>query len=359
MSKDSPTLIDRIIRASFKNSRADVADLAAARPALLAAKRFVLDDSMSSYLAHLCHAPWQVKTEVKRRQITEHTRYTARIPYPKTWIEYSPAAYHAEAKGTFNAAYLPVKDDEAGNKSVPCIGWLLEQHPQVESAIRLTAFCDIAEPVIMPYGMAWTTDDSPIPWQPMKVQLPMMQVAETGEIRPFPAAHLLTGIGGYDTPFIQIVKPGYLNYQYTDKQVGGVMLEFMGELRRAFALLSTINDIPVTVKQVMPSKGYVARGQYRKFLSHSVITLSVPHAEIRKHVKRVLGLLRRRAHEVRGHYREDWRNPPSKSCEHVWVPGVHQQVSCVNCNGRKLWIPHHERGDASLGFVTHGYKLTH
>jgi hypothetical protein len=45
---------------------------------------------------------------------------------------------------------------------------------------------------------------------------------------------------------------------------------------------------------------------------------------------------RRRAHQVRGHWRRDWRH-----------------------EGQRIWIKEHQRGDASLGFVTHDYHVEH
>jgi hypothetical protein len=45
--------------------------------------------------------------------------------------------------------------------------------------------------------------------------------------------------------------------------------------RTLWALLTTINDLPVTIENIEPSKGYVARGRYKKFLQHSVVHLTV------------------------------------------------------------------------------------
>jgi hypothetical protein len=39
-------------------------------------------------------------------------------------------------------------------------------------------------------------------------------------------------------------------------------------------LLATINDLPVSTNVVTPSKGFVAKGNYRRFLTHSVVTLA-------------------------------------------------------------------------------------
>jgi hypothetical protein len=52
----------------------------------------------------------------------------------------------------------------------------------------------------------------------------------------------------------------------------------------------------------------------------------------------VLAGIRRRAHQVRGHWRDDWRLPKGN---------------------KTLWIAEHQRGDASLGLVIHDYEITH
>ena len=75
-----------------------------------------------------------------------------------------------------------------------------------------------------------------------------------------------------------------------------------GRLRYIWSFLSTINKIPLSgMSEVKPSHGFVARGSYRKFLSHSVIHLNVPQkADPKVMARKVLGdILRRRAHQVR------------------------------------------------------------
>ena len=50
--------------------------------------------------------------------------------------------------------------------------------------------------------------------------------------------------------------------------------------------------------------------------------------------RKAVTMMRRRAHQVRGHWRDDWRHP-----------------------GQKIWVKEHQRGDASLGFVLHDYTV--
>jgi len=123
--------------------------------------------------------------------------------------------------------------------------------------------------------------------------------------------------------------------------------------RDLWILLATINDLPVTIEHIEPNKGYVARGSYKKFLAHSIVHLTVPETRWHKLVTKTAATLRRRAHQVRGHWRNDWHKPLSKLCEHEFDA----QMICRRCHGHKIWIAEHQRGDASLGFVTHDYKL--
>ena len=34
-------------------------------------------------------------------------------------------------------------------------------------------------------------------------------------------------------------------------------------------------------------------------------------------------------------------------------------IQCTACHGRQIYIHKHERGDATLGYVTHDYLLKH
>ena len=124
-------------------------------------------------------------------------------------------------------------------------------------------------------------------------------------------------------------------------------------LATLWGLLATLNDLPVTIENVIPSRGYVARGSYKKFLEHSTVSLTVPETKWRTLAARTAALTRRRAHQVRGFWRADWRRPLSASCEHEFDDAM----VCRRCGGHKIWIHEHQRGNASLGFVVHDYEV--
>jgi hypothetical protein len=121
-----------------------------------------------------------------------------------------------------------------------------------------------------------------------------------------------------------------------------------------------MNDTPEIVgHDVRPDKGYIARGRYRKFVTHTVLTMTLPKTRFKRRAQQAIAIARRRAHEVIGHFRIDWRNPPAKDCEHSWEPGPGKTVVCRHCQGRKMYIPKHQRGDAGLGIVVHNFVVTH
>jgi hypothetical protein len=91
-----------------------------------------------------------------------------------------------------------------------------------------------------------------------------------------------------------------------------LVVETTGILRYLFALLSTLNDVPTIKTQVRPSKGFVARGQYRKFVEHTMVRLNVPQrVDYTRLAKRCVAMARRRAHQVRGHWRV---HPAENAC---------------------------------------------
>jgi hypothetical protein len=155
----------------------------------------------------------------------------------------------------------------------------------------------------------------------------------------FDYAAVATGISSYRSAQVDFIPTpaGNLALDLATelKSEFNIFHEVAGDLRYLWALLATINDLPVTFTDVRASKGYVARGRYRKFSDHRVINLKVPAARYRRIAARAIAVSRRRAHEVRGHWRRDYRH-----------------------EGQRLWIREHTRGDASLGWVRHDYTVT-
>lgn len=351
-TKKGPTLADMVIRTMYaarsKDSNYFLDHVARAR-------KFVLDESMSRMMADLGWAAYKGTSIPQRVQRMDDIRRLARLPHPLTWVEWDERALARRARAEYGSDLDPTK--------TPILsGGLFEQHPQVDTAFKYTSFGlgqnfpsegEVGEtPVIgmTPFAIMWRTDDGPLPWNVDAT------AADMASRRRMPLATMMTGILDYDGPIS--IAAGPYGEHVPATRMRQLFAEQFGMMRYILGLLATINDLPVKIETVRPSKGFVARGRYRKFMEHSVITLTVPETRYRVLARKVASNLRRRAHQVRGHWREHWRNPLTPTCEHRFENASPTLLRCSKCKGEKMWIPEHQRGDASIGFVTHDYKVT-
>ena len=354
-------LADLLLRETYRPhtllARMTPRPMADDRAALIRARRFVLDDAMAAFMADLSQVPFQV-AGVRRPEVLDTIRHGARLPHAATWIEFSGRAFRARllevAEDLHDATGAPLE----GPESVPPRwGWLLEEHPQVPQAVSLTEVVDMNDGTIMmlPFHFVWQTTDAPLPW---------LADSQSGEF-----AH---GIIGYHCPQIGVIYdcPTPPQRRVTvrhdgapDYQGDQLVVEMGGIVRYAMCLLATLNDVPAVVTEVRQDRGFVARGTYRKYLDHATIRLVVPaRANPRRLAKKLIALARRRAHQVRGHWRLYQRGPgePCPNHAHSWGPaGASGRAQCQRCSAWRTWITEHQRGDASLGFVTHDYTVLH
>ena len=350
--KNAPTLIDGLLGETFKSYYRQMDRDGWMRTRLLEARRFVLDEKMSAFMADLSYAALpKVRNPKRDHEIINGIRTLARLPHKVTWIEYDMRARIKRAKEAYdvslNADTCPAKG-----------GWLFVQHPVLETAflaVECLSHCldgdfddlDLGRPLIAkPSGhfinWVWTTDDVPLP-QEYRCGPNFLRPIEQQLGRPVEA--FMTGIESYTSKSVGLIAAPYTLHSNLWDQVekdprimANYISQSASDMRYAWSLLAAINDTPVIAETVRPSKGYVARGRYHKFLEHTTIKLNIPgKLDLRTLAKRVSRLSRRRAHEVRGHWRINWRDR----------------------TGEKLWIPEYQRGDASLGFVTHNYAVTH
>lgn len=331
--KENPTLADAVIRESLRPHN----KLIPKRLGKLVAqaRKFVLDTEASRFLSDLAHASYIGKRDGSK-DIIEQVRQLARIPHSITWIEYDhrafryrteeayPSVQHYETERTEKGLVAKPSDSKAVPDDISKqIGWLLEEFGETLFVVTFFAEGSDGSVVTMPHSIAWTTDSSVPPIQHSTI------TAGASD------SYLATGIHGYDIPNVVIgtVPEINLGRDITTRMV----VEMLGELRFVWALLAAINDIPIGLKHVSPTKGFVARGRYRKFVEHSVISILIPKGrDPQKIARKVVELSRRRAHMVRGHWRRDYRH-----------------------EGNRIWVKEHQRGDASLGFVTHDYQIKH
>jgi hypothetical protein len=332
---DALTLADLALRETYRTRHPRV--LPEYRTMLASARRFVLDADMSAFFAHLSTANfYKQKLSIFLRSFNT-TRLLARLPHSLTWIEYEVEPYEGVLKNHYG---ITRRDPIDPNKDYPTkIGWLIRQHPTLETAFRLTMILAVAGRARMvPFDLAWTVTDDPVPW-PCVASMSAQQAATCalGLVTEYDAETEVTTFFAPDSYLCVSVLPNEITDRYAGKDINNDAVNHCSELRKVITLLAAINDIPVGIKKVVPSHGFFAKGRYRSFLDHHVITLTLPKGrDPQKAARQIIAISRRRAHQVRGHWRRDWRH-----------------------EGCRIWIKEHQRGDASLGFVTHDYRVEH
>jgi hypothetical protein len=350
MSKP-PTLIDMLYQSSFrKQPLLSMVHVEAWRSLLKTARRFVIDDPMSSFMGELATRAFvRPNMSVQARNKTiEHLRMSARLPASVTWIEYNLRICQQHSLALMNRK--PALEDVPTRE-----GWLLQRHPHIETAfIAHIALHDDKvdgdgyDTWAFPVALAWTVDmDTVLPWR----RVPFDEHINT-------ASEVATGITGYRSDRMSFVFSPLVHTPKFDGAMTNLLAEWAGVQRRMWALLATINDLPVIMKDVRQAKGFVARGAYRKFLDHKTVTLTVPMTLYRKTARNALALAHRRGGPVREHWRRDWRRPLSAFCDHQF-DADEKHMFCKICDGRRIWVIEHVRGSTAVGFVTHDFVVTH
>lgn len=372
MVMSDSTLADDLIREwSSKKYRTRV-DLQGWVPRQVAlARKFSLDDEMSAFMADLAYASMPSLHSPRRvAQWLDGLRVMSRLPHDLTWIEYDMKKRAARSRDAYNAQLasytgpqrcgwlirrLVDNEVDIGDgvirtregewfEAVPCSSQSMSSDDWVTGRLL-----DI--PNAGPFGYVWTTGADPLP------------NVEWLEKSDYIISRALTGIDSYRSAHVTLTKAAFVVSNPAMMKVVDEMKprryleEQAGDLRYLWALLATINDLPILRTQIKPDRGHMVRGSYKRFSEHTMITLRVPgRASLSAVARRALRASRRRAHQVRGHWRVDWRAAPAALCEHVWV-SEDGQVRCRECKGRKTWIHEHQRGDASVGFVLHDYAV--
>jgi hypothetical protein len=367
------TLIDTFYQASFLDDPGSGwINPKLMRNKLREARRYVLDEGMSRFLADLATASFTNKANAAVcASLCDQMRISARLPHRLMWVEYNLKeqikrlneirAMQVERavplvfdKNTWNQPFI---DPEQVPQTE---GWLLEQHPGIETAFRLHLFNGADKEQLdgytyytFPLCYAWTVDDNPLPWrtvidpQPREIGALMRAASET-----------YTGVLGYLTDKVGIVKTELLKPadKYPEDALQLLIQDWTGIMRRVWAFLATMTDIPTLRREVKASKGFMGKREYHKFLDHNVLTLHVPSKLTTiKLARNLVAKARRKAHNVSGHWRLDWHHPGSPNCHHEWG----EDKICKLCGAHRMWIHEHVRGDATLGFVSHDYNVTH
>ena len=351
MSKPT-TLIDTLYRVAHSKERVlGWTNNAVWKDMLRKAKRFVLDDKMSTFLGELGTQAFvrEKLSAANKHRAADHLRIGARLPSAVTWIEYNLRKCQARSNELLgreiNLEEMPERE-----------GWLLMKHPTIETAFQ--AIIVSHDPSIdhgdgfdtwtFPIALGWTADSDTLPpWKPIQFDSASNAPSE-----------ISTGLLGYRTDKCGFFFHDMITTPNQPKQLSQLLREWSGVQRRMWAFLATLNDLPVEIGEVRASRGFMGGGQYRKFLDHKTLTINLPAKQHTKIIRNALAIAHRRGGPVREHWRQDWRRPLSVLCDHEWGADEKHRF-CLHCKGRHIWVNEHVRGDTSKGFVLHDFVVTH
>jgi hypothetical protein len=136
--------------------------------------------------------------------------------------------------------------------------------------------------------------------------------------------------------------------------------EGRGDLRFICTALAMLNHVPTTFKHREAKGSYKHRLRNIPYLSNSTISIHAGRARtvtvVDNAFKNALGALHRKAHPVRGHWR-DVEYGKAVRCAHEPIERDGNYCLCGRCGHLLRWIDHYTTGDASEGFVIHDYEV--
>lgn len=136
--------------------------------------------------------------------------------------------------------------------------------------------------------------------------------------------------------------------------------EFAGTMRWVICVLAMLNEVPLSTKHVQPS-GLVRVGLTgrRRMLDYHRLTLRLPKTKPLQYIERKFHqATKRRAHEVRAHWRTYVHEVHCKSDDHQWEYDHDNGYRlCGVCNAYGRLIHEHVRGDPNLGWVDKEYVI--
>jgi hypothetical protein len=152
----------------------------------------------------------------------------------------------------------------------------------------------------------------------------------------------------------EMMASGKWNTKTGERVIAEAVRENAGDLRFLTTALAFINEVPVVYTDKTRQGSFLAGGRQQNFFSNSVITLNIP-AMKRRTVMQILDKAARGAkkkrHQVRGHWRvSDKPHGPR------WQQFTDSESGRT---GYRMWIEHHLRGDAALGWVHQQYAVKH
>lgn len=360
-------LIRESYRTKSKIERISNRPASSLRRAIANAKRFMLDESMSAFVAELATVPFKVAPE-RRPEILSSLRHSARLPFPAMFIQYNGLAFQQGLYEAYKASpgmwEVPQSAPDP-TRSIADRAWLCETDPADPDLVWISTFVVIDDKVAtVPFRYSYRTDDLGFhPKLQVDTAAGMLGHGMMGLIEP--------NIGVQYAQPLQSFPKADLDEVVVDREGGGIapfqvhsLVNDFGCVREVLALLSTLNHIPKIESEVRPAKTYMADARVRKYLDHTTLRINLPaQTSLRTLAKRLIAKARRGWHQVRPHWRVYHHG--TRFCaaysDHLWLEADSTgHANCKLCDAHRVWIVlPNGRGDPTLSIRTHKYALTH
>lgn len=179
----------------------------------------------------------------------------------------------------------------------------------------------------------------------------------------FLARHGCLGTGRM-REILAAVTRGQDNEVYGEKVAADLLLqetiEFTGMCRWIVTVLAFLNEVPISTQTIHP-KGHIRTGLVgrRPLMDYHKVTLLVPKTKPIQFIERKFRTAaRRRAHDVRAHWRTYLHDQHCNREEHAWEYDHDEGYRlCGKCMAFGRLIREHVRGDPKLGWVRKDYVI--
>jgi len=340
--------------------------LTSIRSAVVNAKRFTLDDSMSEFLAELSRVPFTVAQE-RFPDVLESLRHSAVPPFENMFIQVNNRAFRRGLRKSPSVidSWQQELIHEDHQELISEVGWLI-QTKEGQPEVMMTEFFYSDEGALMCPPFSWWYRTNDVGWK-------------EDELTSVDGGMFAHGIHGFRDPCVAVRYSRPLT-DFPPNQVHEVgrpgdafnfkihftVAEYGSTLRYLFAFLATLNSIPKISTEIRSTKHFIGGGQRRKYLDHTNLTLRLPAKQSSTQLaKRLIAQARRGWHIVRPHWRISHERLGGNYCkrreEHIWgVTDDGGHATCKQCDARRVWIRlPNGRGDPTLSVRTHEYSVTH
>ncbi len=355
------------------------------RTLLRAAQRFTLDDDSVKLICHLSH-------ELER---LEGWSFLARLPYDVVWIEFSlhTKVREFELMGKLRHKFDPTDVAErmgylmyrdAPDTMSP--RWICQGFVKTKGEVTPEMVSYVFDPEGDPKFPIRGSSYWKSPTLSLRTGFPRMPIDAfinnvKVETKCDPEImlsglvswkhHAIVGPGWMTPKMAAIVDPWWEahlierfkdNFERANKLILTQVYENSGHLRWLITMLAAINGLPKEIKYRAASKGMHSIGMYQvPYFNSSDISLSIPREDhvvyARKALDHEAGNARRPWHMVKGHWRVVELGKRKYMCRHMPTMIESGLGMCERCELLVRWIKDHERGDATLGVVDHGYTV--